>query len=98
VITPLYLAPGNSSQGIDDLDRIFHVGQITLYNEFLYRYLFFWLPEALLQLGYMEYVMHISQMIGKLHLVGNFPTRFRILKGPIKRGDNFPFTLNLLIP
>jgi hypothetical protein len=60
VMAPLYLAhlnhfiPGDSSQSINDLDGIFHVGQITLHIELL-----FWHSEALLQLGHMEYIMHI---------------------------------------
>jgi hypothetical protein len=42
VMTPLYLAhlnhfvPGDSGQVIDDLDRIFRVGWITLHIEFLH--------------------------------------------------------------
>jgi hypothetical protein len=57
-----HFIPGDSSQGINDLDRILSVSQITLHTKFLHRQSLFWYPEALLQLRYMEYVMYISQI------------------------------------
>jgi hypothetical protein len=70
MVTPLYFAhlnyfiSCNTSQSINDLDRVLGISQIILNTNLLHRQLLFWYPEALLQLGYMEDIMYIHKMVG----------------------------------
>jgi hypothetical protein len=68
VMAPLYLAhfdhlvSCNSGHGIDDLDRMLVYVRSSCTLCVLYWQLLFWNSETLLQLRYMEYIMHNCQV------------------------------------
>jgi hypothetical protein len=103
MVTPLHFAylynliSRDTSQCIKNLYRVLNISQVILNNKVLHWYLLLGTLRHFFSWDTWKTSCTSDRWSGSSSWYATSPTLFKIKKGPTKRGDHFPLTLNLLI-